>query len=206
MRIIAGQRRGHKFDGPHDRDTRPTSDLVREAIFNILRETVEDMAVVDLFAGTGALGLEALSRGAYHATFVERDRENVALIRRNLATLRFEDRGSVLAVDAYRWAKSFEPLDDRPLLVFVDPPYRDFERRPEKLGVLITALGAKLPAGSTLIVESGRPFEPTLLENPQAWDVRRYGGTYVALMDINPESAPLVAGCPTPESIAAAGR
>src|SRR5690242_15865994 len=66
MRIIAGERRGHKFDGPRGRDTRPTSDLVRESIFNILRDEVEGRPVIDLFAGTGALGLEALSRGAEH--------------------------------------------------------------------------------------------------------------------------------------------
>ncbi len=64
MRIIAGQRRGHKFDGPKGNTTRPTSDLVRESLFNILGEQVVDRVVVDLFAGTGALGLEALSRGA----------------------------------------------------------------------------------------------------------------------------------------------
>src|SRR5947209_5066116 len=95
MRIIAGQRRGHKFDGPRDQSTRPTSDLVRESLFNILGESVEGLVVVDLFAGTGALGLEALSRGAERAIFVERNRENVALIRRNIATLRYEDRAQV---------------------------------------------------------------------------------------------------------------
>ena len=105
MHIIAGQRRGHKFDGPKGSGTRPTSDLVRESLFNILGAYVEDLVVVDLFAGTGALGLEALSRGAARAIFVEKKGENVALIHRNMATLRYEDRASVLAVDAYRWAR-----------------------------------------------------------------------------------------------------
>src|SRR5271170_3131753 len=103
MRIIAGQRRGHKFDGPKGSDTRPTSDLVRESLFNILGAEVAGRFVVDLFAGTGALGLEALSRGASRAVFIERKRENVALIYRNLATLRFEDRARVFTADAYRW-------------------------------------------------------------------------------------------------------
>ncbi len=88
MRIIAGQRRGHKIDGPRaSAHTRPTSDLVRESLFNILGELVVDRPVIDLFAGTGALGLEALSRGARRAIFVEKDRENVGLIFRNIATL-----------------------------------------------------------------------------------------------------------------------
>src|SRR5437879_617439 len=117
MRIIAGERRGHKIDGPKGHSTRPTSDLVRESFFNILRELVVDRVVVDLFAGTGALGLEALSRGASRAIFVERNRENVALVYRNVATLRYEDRVRVLATDAYRWVRSFVPLDDAPLVV-----------------------------------------------------------------------------------------
>ena len=87
MRIISGQRRGHKIEGPKDRATRPTSDMVRESIFNILRDDVENRTVIDLFAGTGALGLEALSRGAARAIFVEQNRENVALIHRNLACM-----------------------------------------------------------------------------------------------------------------------
>src|SRR5262249_42719754 len=97
MRIIAGERRGRKIDGPKGHGTRPRSDLVRESVFNILGGRVVGRVVVDLFAGTGALGLEALSRGAARAVFVERNRENVALIHRNLATLRYEDRVRVLA-------------------------------------------------------------------------------------------------------------
>jgi 16S rRNA (guanine966-N2)-methyltransferase len=184
MRIIAGQRRGHKFDGPVGREIRPTSDLVREALFNILRETVEGVEVVDLFAGTGALGLEALSRGAARALFVERDRDNVALIRRNLARLRFEDRGRVLAADAYRWERTYEPPGDGPVVVFVDPPYRDFETRADRLQSLLQNLRARLPESSTLVVESGRPFEQDVLTDPGAWDLRRYGGTHVAITTI----------------------
>src|SRR5579875_572546 len=128
MRIIAGQRRGHQIDGPRIANgTRPTSDMVRESMFNILREVVVDRVVIDLFAGTGALGLEALSRGARRAVFVERDRENVALIHRNIATLRYQDRAVVRHADAYRWARGYEPAEDGPVVVFLDPPYREYE-------------------------------------------------------------------------------
>ena len=128
MRIIAGQRRGHKIDGPRaSADTRPTSDMVRESLFNIVRELVVDRLVIDLFAGTGALGLEALSRGAERAIFVEKDRENVSLIIRNIATLRYEDRAQVKLTDAYRWVRSFQPPADRPVAVFLDPPYREYQ-------------------------------------------------------------------------------
>src|SRR5437016_5768346 len=118
MRIIAGQRRGHKIAGPKGDHTRPTSDLVRESLFNILGATVAGRLVVDLFAGTGALGLEALSRGAARALFVEHHRDNVALIHRNLAMLRYEDRARVRAADAYRWARTLPALGDEPVVVF----------------------------------------------------------------------------------------
>ena len=181
MRIIAGQRRGHKIDGPKGRDTRPTSDLVRESMFNILRRVVPDRPVLDLFAGTGALGLEALSRGAAHALFVERDRENVGLIRRNLATLRYEDRGAVVAADAYRWARTFAPEPGAPVVAFLDPPYREIERHAKRFHGLLSDLVAKLPDDSVLVVESGRPFDAAVLPDLDAWDLRRYGGTHVAV-------------------------
>jgi 16S rRNA (guanine966-N2)-methyltransferase len=190
MRIIAGQRRGHKIDGPRGRDTRPTSDLVRESMFNILRRVVADRPVIDLFAGTGALGLEALSRGASHALFVERDRENAGLIRRNLATLRYEDRGAVVAADAYRWAKTFAPPPGEPVVVFLDPPYRAIEEQAGKFRTLLADLVAKLPDDSVLVVESGRPFDADVevLPDLDAWDVRRYGGTYVAVRMLGDEA------------------
>jgi 16S rRNA (guanine966-N2)-methyltransferase len=181
MRIIAGQRRGHKFDGPKGRGTRPTSDLVRESLFNILGAQVAGRIVVDLFAGTGALGLEALSRGATRAIFVERNRENVALIYRNLATLRFEDRARVLTADAYRWARAFEPIDDEPLVVFLDPPYGEYEDRPRKVRELLEHLIGRLPEGSVLAAESRRTLDESILPGLDAWDIRRYGGTQIAI-------------------------
>jgi 16S rRNA (guanine966-N2)-methyltransferase len=181
MRIIAGERRGHRIDGPKGAGTRPTSDLVRESIFNILREAVVGRVVVDLFAGTGALGLEALSRGAARAVFVEQNRENVSLIYRNVATLRFEDRARIQATDAYRWARSFTPADDEPMVVLLDPPYREYEIRWKKVNQLLVLLLQKLPAGSVIALESGRALSERVLPGFDAWDVRRYGGTQVAV-------------------------
>ena len=110
MRIIAGQRRGHKIDGPRpSAEMRPTSDLVRESIFNIVGELMPGRIAVDLFAGTGAVGLEALSRGASRAIFIEKNRENVGLIHRNIAILRYQDRTQVRLADAFRWARTFQP-------------------------------------------------------------------------------------------------
>jgi 16S rRNA (guanine966-N2)-methyltransferase len=185
MRIIAGQRRGHKFEGPKGSATRPTSDLVRESLFNILRDSVAGLVVVDLFAGTGALGLEALSRGAARALFVEQNRDNVALIRRNLATLRFEDRATVLATDAYRWVRGFSATDDEPMVVFLDPPYREYESRSGKVNRMLGRLVEELPDGSVIAVESGRALDADVLPDAGAWDVRRYGGTQVAIRTVS---------------------
>jgi 16S rRNA (guanine966-N2)-methyltransferase len=184
MRIIAGERRGHKFDGPRDQSTRPTSDLVREALFNIYGDAIEGWVAIDLFAGTGAIGLEALSRGAARAIFVEKNRENVALIRRNIATLRFEDRATVIMADAYRWAKAYAPTDDEPVAVFLDPPYADYEDHPERVSKLIVGLVAALPDGSFLAAESRRKLDEEILPDIDLWDIRRYGGTRVAIRTI----------------------
>lgn len=182
MRIIAGERRGHKIDGPKGQGTRPTSDMVREAVFNILGPSVEGRLVVDLFAGTGALGLEALSRGADRAVFVERNRENIGLIHRNLGTLRYEDRVRVLNADAYRWARGFEPIEDRPVIVLIDPPYREHDDRPRRVRELLDTLLDRLPAGSTVVLESRRGLDAEVLPRFDEWDVRRYGGTQIAVL------------------------
>ena len=192
MRIIAGERRGHKFDGPKGGPTRPTSDLVRESIFNILGEAVTDLLVVDLFAGTGALGLEALSRGAGRAIFVEKNRENVGLILRNLATLRFEDRGRVITTDAFRWAQSFTPIDDDPMIVLIDPPYSEYENRPGKIRSMVTVLLEHLPKGSLIVIESGMTLDDEILPDFDAWDVRRYGGTQVAIRAVKEDESSLL--------------
>jgi 16S rRNA (guanine966-N2)-methyltransferase len=197
MRIIAGERRGHKIDGPKGQGTRPTSDLVRESVFNILGARVVDRVVVDLFAGTGALGLEALSRGAARAIFVERNRENVALIHRNLATLRYEDRVRVLAADAYRWARGFAPVDGAPMVVLIDPPYREYESRPGRVRQLLSDLSRNLPAGSEIVLESGRTLGEEILPEFEAWDVRRYGSTQVAIRAV---PGPGGAAVPTDEA------
>jgi 16S rRNA (guanine966-N2)-methyltransferase len=121
MRIIAGQWRGRTLEAPPGNATRPTSDRAREALFSMLTSRLggfEGLEVADLFAGTGALGLEALSRGAAHCTFVEKDRAALDALRRNIARLGAGERVDVRAQDAARIAGG--PWH----LVFLDPPYR----------------------------------------------------------------------------------
>jgi len=182
MRIIAGQRRGHKFDGPRaTAETRPTSDMVRESLFNIVGGLMAGRLAIDLFAGTGALGLEALSRGAARAIFVEKNRESVGLIHRNIATLRYQDRTQVRLADAYRWVRSFEPAEPGPIAVFLDPPYRDYEIHRGPMGQLIRSLQDKLPPESVIVLEAGRDLDRKILPDIESWDIRRYGETQIAI-------------------------
>ena len=122
MRIIAGTAGGARIDAPAGRDTRPTLDRVRENLFNMLQGDVPGSRVLDLFAGSGALSLEALSRGADFAVLVDHDRQAVQVEKRNIQRLRMEDRTRVLQMDWRAAAKQLagETFD----LVFLDPPYQ----------------------------------------------------------------------------------
>lgn len=182
MRIIAGQRRGHKIEGPKgSAATRPTSDLVRESLFNMVGALMPGRIAVDLFAGTGAIGLEALSRGAEQAIFIESNRESVGLIHANVAKLRYQDRSRVRLADAYRWARSHEPDPDQPLAVFLDPPYREYQIHRKKIRAMLDALVERLPADSLIALEAGRILDDRVLPDFETWDIRRYGDTRIAL-------------------------
>ncbi|MBM3987479.1 MAG: 16S rRNA (guanine(966)-N(2))-methyltransferase RsmD [Planctomycetes bacterium] len=122
MRIIAGEHRGRLLKTPDGMGTRPMLDRVREAVFSTIGERVIDARVLDLFAGTGSLGLEALSRGALEARLVERDPRVLDLLRRNVEDLALEDRGEIVAADALA-TRSWGGSDARFELVFFDSPY-----------------------------------------------------------------------------------
>ena len=121
MRIIAGEARGRRLFAPEGEETRPTADRVREALFNIIHAEVEDAVVLDLFAGSGALALEALSRGAARAVLCDKSPRAVQAIRRNIGLMRVEDRTRVVAGD---WQSAFSAGGGPFTLVFLDPPYR----------------------------------------------------------------------------------
>lgn len=120
MRVVGGSAKGHRLQAPRGTDTRPTSDKVRESIFNLVRSEFVDGAVLDLFAGTGALGIEALSRGAERAILVERRSAACEVIRRNLAHTKFESRARVLCKPVER---ALPELDEPFSLILADPPY-----------------------------------------------------------------------------------
>src|SRR5439155_23303760 len=152
LRIIAGSRKGHSIAAPKGPDTRPTSDRVREAVFNIVAPWVEDAQVLDLFAGSGAMGLEALSRGAARAVFVEGDLEACRTIERNLDRLGL--RGDVRCADVLAAIANERRRYD---LVFCDPPYA--ERDHEALARYLPGL---LADDGLLVFETSAKVEPEL--------------------------------------------
>jgi 16S rRNA (guanine966-N2)-methyltransferase len=174
VRIVAGSLRGRVLRAPTGAATRPTSEKVREAIFAILPD-VGGARVLDLFAGSGALGLEALSRGAVHATFVDAARAALTAVRTNVRALGLEDRSAIVQADAVAFAAraAASPWD----VVFVDPPYAS--------ELAIRAVGAipaaNLNENAVIVIEHDRRNSPpetigSLLQTDQ----RRYGDTLVS--------------------------
>jgi len=173
VRIIAGERRGARIAAPPGLLTRPTGDSVREAAFNLIGP-VEGASVLDLFAGSGALGLEALSRGAASATFVESDRAACRVISENLAKLRLKG-ARVTCADAIWTLKRETGSYD---LVLVDPPY---ERWAELESTLAEPLARVLAPAGLLVVETASRTEPAL---PLALRTsRRYGSARLTLFE-----------------------
>ena len=119
MRVISGMARGRRLKEPVGFDIRPTSDMVKESVFNIIQFDIEGRRVLDLYAGTGQLGIEALSRGARSAVFVDSGAKSVKLIRENLDLCGFSDTASVYARDVPGFLENDEKFD----LIFIDPPY-----------------------------------------------------------------------------------
>ncbi|MBC9207667.1 16S rRNA (guanine(966)-N(2))-methyltransferase RsmD [Roseomonas aerophila] len=162
MRIVAGRHRGRKLVAPEGATTRPTGERMRQALFDMLwhapwagRAAIEGHAVLDAFAGTGALGLEALSRGAATACFIEQDRAALAALRANIAACREDAASQVLPVDATRPPRAKAPCS----LVFLDPPYaKDLVPR------ALAALGAAgwIAPSALICAETGRDEDPAL--------------------------------------------
>ncbi|TNE62243.1 MAG: 16S rRNA (guanine(966)-N(2))-methyltransferase RsmD [Alphaproteobacteria bacterium] len=149
-RIIAGRHRGRRLQVPEGTDIRPTTDRMRERLFSMLAHArypdMDGAHVADLFAGTGALGLEALSRGAAHATFAEQAPGSVACLKANIATLKEEGRTSILRADATRLPRATQACD----VIFMDPPYRKGLVAPALAAVLS---GCWLAEDGVIVVE-----------------------------------------------------
>ena len=184
MRIVAGSLRGRRIAAPAGRAVRPTADRVREALFNLLAHNdwgaegeppPKGARVVDAFAGSGALGLEALSRGAAHVTFIENDDLALDVLRRNLTALGMTQATTLLRHDAARPGRAPTPC----ALAFLDPPYRSGLAAP---ALEALAGGGWLCGGALCVVElsAREPFDPPA--GFAALDERRYGATRIAFL------------------------
>ena len=169
MRVISGEFGGRRLVTPEGDTTRPTTDKVRQAVFNSLASmgVLEGAVVADLFAGSGALGIEAVSRGAEKCVFVERDRAALIALRENIATLGIEDRCTVHGTDVLAWVPAMRNVD----AAFIDPPYA-FEAWPALLKLVDVGL---------VVAEADDPVDA-----PEGWSqlrARRYGRTWVTLLE-----------------------
>ena len=174
MRIIAGSRKGHTIQAPQGLETRPTSDRVRENVFNIVAPWVEGARVLDLYAGSGAMGLEALSRGAQVAVFVEADPDAVRAIERNLDKLRLTG-ATVLRRDSVSGLAQEVTAGRKYDLVLADPPYAMTNYDP-----LARYLPRVLSEDGLLVLESGAKSEPEL-PGLEVRTTRKYGSTRVTV-------------------------
>ncbi|MBR2717721.1 MAG: 16S rRNA (guanine(966)-N(2))-methyltransferase RsmD [Clostridia bacterium] len=170
MRIIAGTARGRTIEAPKGRDTRPTLDRVRENLFNILQRKTWDAKVLDLFAGTGALSLEALSRGAAEAVLVDIDRAANACQKLNTQKLGFDGRTRILLMDWQQAVRQLAAAGEKFDLVFLDPPYAMHDMT----GVM-EALIPLLAEEATVIVEHEARVMPATADGYEMYDSRKYG-------------------------------
>ncbi len=181
MRIIAGSAKGHPLKCPRGDRTRPTPDRVREAIFSIISARVSEAFVVDLYAGTGALGLEALSRGASGVLFVEKDPVALRCLRENIDACGFPEKSRVISAPVLSFLRN-STLPEETTLIFADPPYAGDAGTKTLLGL---AKHAKSLSRAIIVLEHDPRREPDRIpDGIVVQDRRRYGDTCVMFLEI----------------------
>jgi 16S rRNA (guanine966-N2)-methyltransferase len=174
LRVSGGEARGRRLKAP--KNIRPTQGIVKQAIFNILGPDIEGASVLDLFAGSGALGIEALSRGAAAVTFVDQQPRGLAILRQNLDALGFKDRARLVRSDVVRWLEASPDAVRSADYVFLDPPYEDV--------VLDRALQAldRHVSDAVVLAEHSRRQQLPALQRLRVDRERRYGDTIVTVL------------------------
>ena len=173
LRVSGGEARGRRLKAP--KNIRPTQGMVKQAIFNMVGARVEGANVLDLFAGSGALGIEALSRGAASVTFVDQQPRGLAILRQNLDALGFKERAHVVRGDVVRWLEASPQAVGSADLIFLDPPYENvvLDRALRVLDREVTS--------ATVLAEHSRRQEPPSLSRMRVDRQRRYGDTMVTV-------------------------
>jgi 16S rRNA (guanine(966)-N(2))-methyltransferase RsmD len=183
LRIVGGRMRGRKLLYSGDMRTRPMKDRLREAIFNLIGPSISGKHAFDLFAGTGALGLEAISRGADWATFIEQHHPTAAIIRQNIATLEVGHQTEVITGNVFIWRKTqlANIPTTRSWVVFCSPPYDLYINMLQDVIAMIGGLIQAAPADSVFVVESDARFDFQTLPHADFWDVRAYSPAVVGI-------------------------
>lgn len=193
LRIVAGSLRGRKLNCDVSGKLRPAPQMVREALFSILGNAVPERTFYDLFAGTGAVGLEALSRGASNVVFLERDHRHAARIEDHIEQFEVGGKARVIKADVYRYVERWQP-GSAPVNVFLGPPFIDLTERFDDLMSMVESLQDKLPAGSVIVLQTESNFGHEQLPDQAAWDIRRYGRNmlyfWVKEVGVPPSGAP----------------
>jgi 16S rRNA (guanine966-N2)-methyltransferase len=175
VRIVAGSLRGRRLTCVVHEGMRPTPQMVREALFSILGNAVPGRPFYDVFAGTGVVGLEAVSRGATSARLIEKDPRQAADIQKYADQFGVADRVQVLRADVYRWAERWVPAGRDPVNLFLSPPFPDLTEKAAEFLALVRTLLDKAPDESVLTIQAEDGFPLEELPDLPAWDVRRYG-------------------------------
>lgn len=174
IRVISGKYGGRKIDAPSESNsrTKPMGERIRNAMFNSIGSEITDAEVLDAFAGTGSVGLEALSRGAKHATFIERDKVAQSIISKNISELGAEDEADLVKASVGRWLETSQPCNFD--IIFADPPYYDLQ-----LSTVGKLLGLLKPNGLMVLSHSGRGEVPNLENGIVVVDNRSYGNAHL---------------------------
>jgi 16S rRNA (guanine966-N2)-methyltransferase len=175
VRIVAGSLRGRKLTVVVHEGMRPTPQMVREALFSILGNAVPNRVFYDIFAGTGVVGLEAVSRGASSARLIEKDPRQAAVIQKYAGEFGIADKVQVIKSDAYRWAERWIPAGKDPVNLFLSPPFPDLTEKAEEFLKLVRLLLEKAPDESVLTIQAEEGFPLDKLPDTESWDERHYG-------------------------------
>ena len=190
LRIVAGSLKGRKLECIVHEGLRPTPQMVREALFSILGNAVPNRPFYDIFAGTGVNGLEAISRGASQAIFIERDSKLSNEIDANLKRFAVAEKGLIQRADVYRWAERWIAPVGQPINLFLSPPFADLTVRDDEFLKTVGILMEKSPNESVVSIQAEDGFPLGQLPMPEAWDVRKYGRNLLAFWVKDLEAKP----------------
>lgn len=191
MRIIAGQFRGRNLLAPASQTTRPITDRVKQSLFDMIAGDLPDAVVYDCFSGTGSMGLESLSRGAKLVLFFEADRSALSLLNKNIAALQVQNQARIIPGDLFKWfAHTIVADQDKPTVIFLDPPYRFITQRSDDLRTLIRSMiEHHLVPGGYVVLRHDAHDQLALPTGAEEFDRREYGGMVLRFLRRSPQSS-----------------